>query len=62
MGVFLVVYFFGGTVVFFVVAAVAVESVAAFALAFTLAVCYGLADELLAASDAPVETLALGRG
>jgi len=45
-----------------VVAAVAAESVAAFALAFALALCCGLADELLAASDAPVETLALGRG
>ena len=43
------------------VAAVVVESVAAFAFAFALAVRYSLVDELLAASNAPV-TLALGRG
>ena len=61
---FLVVFFFGGAVVFFAAAAaaaaVAVESVAAFA--FALAIRYGLMDKLLAASDAPVETLALGKG
>jgi hypothetical protein len=36
--------------------------VAAFALADTLAVRYSLADKLLAASDATVETLDLGGG
>jgi len=44
-----------------VAAAAAVELVAAFALANTLAVCYNLIDKLLATS-APIKTLALGRG
>ena len=55
------VVFFGDTV-FFAAAAVAAESVDAFALANALAVRYGLADELLAASNAAVETLDLGGG
>jgi len=61
-GTFLVVFFFGGTVIIFAAVAVAVaaESATAFALADALAVHCNLADELLAASDAPVETLALG--
>ena len=64
MSAFLVVFFFGGTVVFFAAAAVAAaaESAAAFALPDALVVRCDLADELLAASDAPVETLALGGG
>ena len=43
-------------------AAVAAESVAAFALANALAVYYSLVDKLLAASNAAVETLNPGGG
>jgi hypothetical protein len=61
-GAFLVVFFFGSTVVFFTAAAAAVtaESAAAFALANALAVRYNLINKLLAASNAPVETLSGG--
>ena len=59
---FLIIFFFSGTIVFFAAAAAAVELAAAFALPNALAVYYGLADKLLVASNAPVETLALGRG
>ena len=59
---FLIVFFFSGTVVFFTVAAAAVELAAAFALPDALAVYYSLTDKLLVASNAPIKTLALGRG
>ena len=61
-GAFLIIFFFSGTIVFFAVAAVAVELGATFALADTLAVYYSLTDKPLATSNTPVETLALGRG
>ena len=61
-GAFFVVFFFGNTVVFFVAVAGTAESVAAFALAFALAIYYGFANKLLAAFNAPVKTLTLGKG
>jgi hypothetical protein len=45
-----------------VAAAAAAELAAAFALPNALAVRYNLVDKLLAASNAPIKTLTLGRG